>query len=91
MPRYIDADLLWNKILRAYQFSDRRGVMGYVKQCLNEAPTADVESVRRGRWNGVGKLFSEEWTCSNCGHMKGKGSGINFCGSCGAKMDGGEE
>jgi rubrerythrin len=46
---------------------------------------------KHGRWNGVGKVFSDEWTCSNCGHIKGQGSGIDFCGNCGAKMDGGEK
>ena len=45
MPRYIDADLLWDKISRAYQFEDKRGALGYIKQCLNEAPTAEVQEI----------------------------------------------
>ena len=49
-------------------------------------PTADVATVRHGRWieheDGV-------FTCSECGNAESNES--YFCRYCGAKMDGGAE
>lgn len=95
MPRYIDADMLWDKISRAYQFEDRRGVLGYVKQCLNEAHTADVQEVKHGKWiYGQDEIFV---SCSECGMETTRNEirGIalfgkdepKFCPNCGAKME----
>ncbi len=56
-----------------------------------DAPAADVEPVRRGRWVHDGPRFRggvDWWHCTNCG---GLGSGVeikyNYCHHCGAKMD----
>lgn len=55
-----------------------------------DAPAADVEPVRHGRW------MHEEteggfhiWSCSRCGRgMNGNPKGTNlYCYHCGAKMD----
>ncbi len=89
MPRYIDADMLWDKISRAYQFEDKRGVLGYVKQCLNEAPIANVQEVRREyvcNWNiPIIKIYT---FCSvnkikvNCGSEKCPAWNYENCGDC---------
>ena len=55
-----------------------RGALSYA----NTLPTADVVEVRHGEWkdnrNGT-------FTCSVCG---GNSSKMDWCGRCGAKMDG---
>lgn len=65
-------------------------------QILRELPVADVEPVRRGRWE---RCF-EDWRqqiegdkCSACG-FEYYGTGISrfhYCPNCGAKMDGGTD
>lgn len=52
----------------------------------------DVQEVRHGRW--VDRKFEDgEWyhTCSVCGMVLREYAFDNFCGNCGAKMDGGDE
>lgn len=49
---------------------------------------ADVQPVKHAYWLGIGKKFSEDWTCSNCMRAKGKDSSTNFCSYCGADMRG---
>lgn len=89
MPRYIDVDMLWDKISRAYQFEDKRDVVGYIKQCLNEAHTADVQEVKRGKWIEKPTIAY----CSNC-HVHWTKSFIislrktyKYCPNCGARME----
>ena len=51
-------------------------------------PTADVQEVRRGRWNTINSKVAQ---CSVCGVSRDIRTqvGWNFCPVCGAKM--GEE
>ena len=42
--------------------------------------------VQRGKWVGIGELFSEDWKCSVCGNSHGKANSSNFCSFCGADM-----
>ena len=53
-----------------------------VEDAISAMPTADVVEVRHGYWkdnrNGT-------FTCSVCG---GNSSKMDWCGRCGAKMDG---
>ena len=58
-----------------------------IREWADKITSGEYQPVKHAWWNGVGKVFSDEWTCSNCGHKKGQGSGIDFCGNCGAKMD----
>ena len=96
--RLIDADALKESLKelkakgnnRRYVQGLQDAIDGYFPQIIDDEPTIDAEPVKHAWWNGVGKVFSDEWTCSNCGHKKGQGSGIDFCGNCGAKMDGGK-
>ena len=49
---------------------------------LKNAPAADVVEVRRGVWKDN---HNGTFTCSVCG---GQSSKMDWCGRCGAKMDG---
>ena len=53
--------------------------------------TADVVEVRHGEWVDTGILELDTiyggWKCSVCGDIV-CGSKPNYCGNCGAKMDG---
>ena len=59
-----------------------------VQEWLNEQPTVDAVEVVHGRWikrnNGIG--YMPLYECSVCG--KYWDDDMNFCGECGAKMDG---
>ena len=66
----------------------KANIGGYITERLLEIPSADVQPVKHARWLGVGKKFSEDWTCSNCMRSKGKDSSTNFCSYCGADMQG---
>ena len=52
-------------------------------------PSADVAPVRYGRWVVIDAEEPRRYGCSECKrlswHME------NYCGNCGARMDGGEE
>lgn len=87
MSRYIDADILWNKISQAYQFDDKHGALGYVKQCLNEDPTTDVQEVRREyKCNWHIPIIKINTFCSvnkvNCGSEKCPAWNYDNCGDC---------
>lgn len=97
MSRYIDADLFREKMVKfiaqeeekAFQFDDYDvgwiAGLEYAKDELYNAPTADVQEVKHGRWITEDKgHYFYDWKCSVCG-----GSGRSdylFCHICGAKM-----
>ena len=60
-----------------------------------QAPTAEVEPVRRGEWKikwdaeKDPKRYFVRLVCSACGLITGLKS--NFCPNCGARMDGGAD
>lgn len=88
MPRYIDADALYNRLFFKWK-SDRTGgkesgLRSAMAQ-IQKAPTADVAPVVHGRWityeNGV-------TVCSNCGEEhEWDEYRATYCEDCGAKMD----
>lgn len=56
---------------------------------LNERPTADVETVKHGRWDYVTVVDEGFWRCSNCGipsEAIGAKKLYKYCPFCGAKM-----
>ena len=58
-------------------------------QVLDELEPADVVPVVHGRWSHIAYLKGiKVMECSHCG-KRVLGS-HNYCGNCGAKMDGGE-
>ena len=86
--RLIDADELYAAF--------RRDVMGGLNydRILREAKPVDAVPVQHGRWvirtrhehYPSGRAY-EEIVCPFCGKVDHNGDG-NFCGYCGAKMDG---
>lgn len=85
MPRYIDADALVENLNR---FAPEH-YNALVNQLITKHPTADVVEVKHSEWilhnDGSG-------TCKRCGFTKRNvwdyDNWQNFCGHCGAKMDG---
>lgn len=60
---------------------------------VKDAPTADVEYVRHGKWITVGKSKSGN-PIRMCSYCETKRKGVNksaYCRDCGAKMDLSEE
>ena len=78
MSRYIDAEKLCelarNHIDRTVDCND-----------IMRFPFADVQEVRHGKWELIGKNVSK---CTACGHARNIKTqfGWNFCPVCGAKM-----
>ena len=74
--------------------------MDTVMDLIEEAPTVDVKPVKHGKWSdkmvaveesGAGYHaddFRFGYQCSVCGGVLSK---TNYCGNCGAKMDGKDE
>ena len=50
-------------------------------------PTVDAVPVRHGKWERVEYSFVGGYRCSCCG-SKALDDSFNYCGYCGAKMDG---
>jgi hypothetical protein len=82
MSRYIDADEL---IVLGLDNPDDEHLFEFVpKEFIDNAPTADVVEVKRGKWI--------DHKCSLCGFEPYDPSGLdtfNFCSNCGADMRGG--
>ncbi len=80
MSRYIDAEKLCelarNHINKSVDCND-----------IMRFPLADVQEVRHGRWELIGKNVSK---CTACGCARNVKTqfGWNFCPICGAKMGG---
>ncbi len=74
------------------------GPPGGARQLMEEAPTADVVEVKHGKWKwgkGLGGQYGI-W-CTNCGsgwvdseNAEWIAREHDYCGKCGAKMDGGK-
>jgi hypothetical protein len=90
MARYIDADALIKKGWRLERHAPSGAVIS--EMSIADVPTADVVEVRHGRWtlhkDGSG-------TCSECKKTQKNvwdyNSWQNYCGHCGARMDGDAE
>lgn len=91
MPRYINANLL--KAEFTGNFTEDYAVP-LIKCIIDNAPTADVEEVRHGKWTirHEGTYKRAKCYCSVCGKSNGIGGIISnqkkqYCPNCGAKMD----
>lgn len=89
IAEYIEREaLLKHAHIRMTRVSDTEWQKGYwdgvddMAEYIREQPAADVTEVKHGKWmdnrNGT-------FTCSVCG---GKASKMDYCGNCGARMDG---
>lgn len=90
MTKYINADALKIDIACVYGSNPK-----YLRW-LNDAPTADVEPVRHGKWLPkhhyiAGYEFVSGHICSECGNdaLNAEGDDFltDFCPWCGARMD----
>lgn len=100
MARYIDADILLDK-LYDHEFITLCP-LDEVSDVIDYCPTVEAEPVRHGRWiDGYnGKYANPRYICSNCrgkalydfvrdelGNWKEVQALTEFCPHCGAKMD----
>ncbi len=108
MAKYIDADALKDKMFNYYDcvnLNTRKGnyrgetLMNYevadmIEDCIDNAPTADVEEVRHGKWiyEGHHEIMGHAFQCSACERWMFTNS-LNhvveeypYC-HCGAKME----
>ena len=93
MARYIDADKADVNEVSIYCNPDD------VQEWLDAQPTADVVEVKQAEWKwgkGVGGQYGI-W-CTNCGsgwtdspNAEWIAKSHDYCGKCGAKMDGGRK
>ena len=88
----IDADKLIAEYDRVHI-----GPPGGARKLMEEAPTADVAEVKRGKWIEKEEVYGDVYyTCSNCNNDWTTIDGtpqenfMNYCPNCGAKMDGGK-
>jgi hypothetical protein len=83
------SDLISRKALIAEYDRVHIGAPGGARKLMEDAPTVDAVEVVHGRWQYWAGGLAQ---CSVCGYeytdyLECK----NYCGNCGAKMDGGNE
>lgn len=59
-------------------------------QYIKAIPSADVATVRHGRWENITGGMITLGDCSEC-KVRQPVIGTNYCKNCGAKMDGGAD
>ena len=88
MPRYTDVDALLEKLRFDRDTPEFRERAIYAISQINNAPTADVQEVKHGRW--VDRYNDGDWHCSICGAIVEKEEQTYrnwyWCYHCGAKM-----
>ena len=91
---YIDREALNEEILHGKNkptIYDGAQAVEWIEVCIKNAPTADVQEVRHGKWIYVdGVLDWADYKCSECGYIEKFGDYTcfyNYCPHCGAKMD----
>ncbi len=108
MAKYINADVLKDKMFNYYDCvnrNTRKGnykgetLMNYevadmIEDCIDNAPTADVEEVRHGKWIYCGhhEMMGYVFKCSVCERWMFAHSQNHVVGAypychCGAKME----
>lgn len=96
MPRYIDADKINAELMDEYHgmISDESMKIYKIMQMLDNAPIADVEEVRHGKWiyKGHHEMMGHVFQCSLCERWMFANSTEHvieeypYC-HCGAKME----
>lgn len=106
MKKYIDADVLYEKIHNIGGCDAEPDTWAEVwdeviDECLNlleSMPAADVQEVRHGKWIDTEPKYNYEnhcaahYQCSECGRRTGikQTRTYKYCPRCGARMDGEE-
>ena len=93
--RLIDADALMEKTCARLSIKGPEYLLPAerdVYKVIDEAPTIDAVPVRHGRWETDGMPMDDgEYLmtrCTACGTPYEYGHNDNYCGFCGARMDG---
>lgn len=76
MSKYIDRAALFNSLSNAKTVEE-------IFAAIQAAPAADVQEIRRGRWENDGHTLA----CSNCHTINIRGVAWDYCPHCGAIMD----
>ena len=88
MPEYIEREALRAEALRLTKQTefpfDNCFPYWQFSKCIKEAPAADVESVRHGKW----LINSDGYYpyCSECKEEPKSGIMTHYCPNCGCKM-----
>lgn len=61
----------------------------WIVETLKDIPSADVAPVRHGRWVVIDAEEPRRYGCSECKRLSWNME--NYCGNCGARMDGEED
>lgn len=106
MARYIHAERLKDSMFAYYDCLSESAkgrpykgdtlmdyeVVDMIEDCIENAPTADVEEVKHGEY--IYSSTDNKWHCSECFAERPRNNGdipysdIYCCYKCGAKMDG---
>lgn len=91
MVEYLERESILNAIRKTSNlYVDQQGL--YLScELIAAMPASDVQPVKHGRWECVGHDDKTYWyRCSVCGHEEHDNmtKHDNYCGSCGARMDG---
>ena len=93
MVRLIDADALFTNLDGMMAVSPTGYIHGdTVADMISDAPTIDAVPVRHGMWkkaerNGVWVYSDAYRQCSECNDVIYLAFKMNYCPTCGAKMD----
>ena len=75
MSKYSDRAALFNSLSGAKTVEE-------IFAAIQVAPAADVQEIRRGRWENDGHTLA----CSNCHTINIRGVAWDYCPYCGASM-----
>ena len=75
MRKYIDRAALFNSLSGAKTVEE-------IFAAIQAAPAADVQEIRRGRWENDGHTLA----CSNCHTINIRGVAWDYCPHCGTAM-----
>lgn len=86
MARYVDADLIVEKLKKTITNRPTAFINNVLIGLLEEAPTVKVYPILPGEW----RINCDGYYpyCSNCGTEPKNGVMSNFCPECGAYMKG---
>lgn len=89
MPRYIDADSLYEKLEQRCGGPEVKQYMMGFQEAID---TLEVKEVKHGHWVELvkirkgGEVRLVHWQCSLCGCFLGANT-ANYCPNCGSIMD----
>lgn len=82
---YYEKEALLDFVKKYTPHFDGETTMQCVERAIENAPTADVEEVRHGRWKTIDTSLGRCCVCSECGGLPTKK--YNYCPYCGTKMN----